>query len=98
MPKLTPANLAALFWEMDSKEQGLFFDELGTLVMSTPSPYTRAIGSMWGLEVQMAAAANDATALGRDAMERIANMGTRYLNPSKEESARLIAGHPAHEN
>lgn len=84
LPKLTPAHLAAIFWEMDAKSQGLFFDELGTLVLSTPTPFTREIGSMFGLDMQLYAAAQEATALGQDVMRRFYENGTCHLKPSHE--------------
>ena len=81
IPPLTPAQLAGLFWEMDAKQQGLFFDELGTLVMSTPTPFTRQIGSMFGLDMQLYAASQECTALGQDVMRRFYENGHCYLKP-----------------
>ena len=96
LPRLTPAQLAGLFWEMDDVEQGKFFDELGTLVLCTPAPFSREIGSMFGLDMQMSMAHQKATALGQDAMSRFSDQGTRWLKPNREDStARLIKGHDA---
>ncbi len=84
LPELTPAQLAAIFWEMDAVKQGKFFDELGTLVLSTPTPFTREIGSMFGLDMQLYAASKEATALGQDVMRRFYENGHCYLTPSHE--------------
>ena len=93
MPKLTPADMAELFWAMDDEEQGKFFDELGTLVLSTPSPFLRDIGSMFGLDWQMYHASQKATALGQDVMRRISENGKMWLAPNHEaERDRVYAG------
>lgn len=81
LPKLTPELMAKIFWEMDDGEQAKFFDELGTLVMTTPTPFTREIGSMFGLDMQMHAASLICTPLGRDTMARFSDNGFLLLNP-----------------
>lgn len=93
LPKLTPAQLAEIFWHLDDTEQGRFFDELGTLVLATPSPFVREIGSMFGLDWQMYHAHLKATALGQDAMRRISENGKMWLKPHHEaEKSTVIAG------
>lgn len=81
LPKLTPEQLAHVFWSMDDAEQGKFFDELGVIVMTTPAPFSRKIGSMFGLDWQMYHAAQKATPLGRDVMSRFHENGHNLLNP-----------------
>ena len=93
LPELSPAHLAAIFWAMDAEQQGKFFDELGTLVMITPAPYSREIGSLFGLDLQLHAASQRCTALGQDVMSRFTDYGTRYLKPLHADTERMIAGH-----
>lgn len=85
LPKLTPKQMASLFWDMNDDEQGKFFDELGQLVLCTPSPFTREIGSMFGLDMQMCYASGKATALGQDAMSRFSDQGTMRLRPNHRQ-------------
>lgn len=93
LPALTPAQLAAMFWQMDDAQQGQFFDELGQLVLCTPAPFTNDIGSMFGLDWQMYAASQKATALGQDTMRRISENGTLWLTPDQPATrSALVAG------
>ena len=82
LPKLEPKHLAQIFWEMDDAQQGEFFDQLGILVMSTPAPFSREVGSMFGLDWQMYHAHLKATPLGKDVMSRFGENGVRILRPS----------------
>lgn len=62
LPKLSPSQLAQLFWEMDDGEQAIFFNHLGSLALSTPT-MSNAIGSFNGIDMQMYCAAKHANML-----------------------------------
>jgi hypothetical protein len=88
LPELTPEHFAVIFWNQDDAWQGRFFDELGALVMATPAPFTKEIGSMYGLDWQMYMAGTKATPLGRDAMSRFEANGKPLLAPHRNEIQR----------
>lgn len=91
-PRLTPAELAAAFWDMNEVAQATFFDELGTLVMATPTYDAREIGSMAPLTYQLYFASRAATPLGRDVMSRFAECGVTILKPKNLEELRVVQG------
>lgn len=70
-PKITPSQLAEIFWEMDDAEQAVFFNHVGTMALTT-SAYGM-IGSFVPLDMQMFATAKHAnmTPLGIRVMECI---------------------------
>lgn len=81
LPELTPEVLAKMFWELDDAQQARFFDALGTIALTTPTPFSREIGSMAGLDMQMFYAAKKCTPLGRDVMSRFSDPGVNILRP-----------------
>lgn len=57
IPDLTPEQLAECFWSLDDSQQAKFFDYLGVLALSTPTPFTKNVGSYFGFDMQMCYAA-----------------------------------------
>lgn len=50
---LTPEHLAECFWNLDHHEQARFFERLGCCALGTPTPYSKEVGSYFGLDMQM---------------------------------------------
>lgn len=53
IPDLSPEQLAECFWSLDDSEQAKFFEQLGVLALSTPAPFSKQVGSYFGLDMQM---------------------------------------------
>lgn len=75
IPNLTPENLAECFWELDDKEQARFFEQLGNLSLATPCPYSKKVGSYFGLDMQMCYAAEKCSGHALRVMEIIGQYG-----------------------
>ncbi len=89
--RITPDQLAEMFWALDDREQADFFNQLGVLALSTPAPFTREIGGWFPLDWQMHCCAVHAQALplGRRAMEIIGeNSHAQMLQPYEREDVR----------
>jgi ectoine hydroxylase-related dioxygenase (phytanoyl-CoA dioxygenase family) len=89
--KITPGQLAGMFWGLDDSQQAEFFHELGNLAITTPAPFTREIGSWFAFDWQMyhAAAHAKSSAIGRRAMEIIGESASgTLLVPYEREDVR----------
>jgi len=89
--KVTPEQLAQVFWEMDDREQAAFFNHLGVLALATPAPFSKEIGSWFAFDWQMYHAGTHATALplGRRVMEIIGESASgALLMPYEREDVR----------
>ena len=50
---LTPEHLSEGFWNLVDKDQARFFEHLGNLALATTSPFSKQVGSYFGLDMQM---------------------------------------------
>lgn len=71
--EITPEQMAELFWGMDADQQAKFFGHLGVVALATPAPFTKELGSFFGLDWQMyhAAISAHSTPLAKRVMEII---------------------------
>lgn len=76
IPPLTPQHLAELFWQLSDTQQADFFGHLGACALSTPTPFTKELGSYFGLDMQMFAAMKECTPNGKRVMELIGQMAS----------------------
>ena len=68
---LTPEQLAECFWSLDDKQQARFFGSLGAQALGTPAPFSKELGSYFGLDMQMFSASRHCTPNGLRVMELI---------------------------
>lgn len=85
IPSLTPEQLAECFWSLDGQQQARFFGSLGALALGTPAPFSKELGSYFGLDMQMFDASRYCTPNGLRAMELIGqNTSGERLQPYLE--------------
>lgn len=77
IPDLTPEQLAELFWQLDDDQQARFFGHLGACALGTPAPFTKELGSYFGLDMQMYMAMKKCTPNGKRVIEIIGQMASQ---------------------